>query len=77
MTKQESLEGQGCRTLCPPPSFLAQFLGAGTSWEVLTLMLGLQEGTQACNLEEFPTSTTSGGQRKSLSNPILQTDKKR
>lgn len=36
MTKQESLEGQGCHTHRPPPSFLAQFLGAGTSWEVLT-----------------------------------------
>ena len=35
MTKQESLAGQGCHTLLPAPSFLAQFLWAGVPWEVL------------------------------------------
>lgn len=35
MTKQESLKGQGCHTLLPTPSFLAQFLQAGIPREVL------------------------------------------
>lgn len=35
MTKQESLKRQGCHTLLPTPSFLAQFLQAGIPWEVL------------------------------------------
>lgn len=66
LTEQESLAGQGCHTLLPAPSFLAQFPWAGVPQEVL-LHTGLQEGTQTRDLEEFPASTTPEGQRQKAS----------
>ena len=63
----------------PPASLLPGPVPWG--WHLVgspqSFMLGLQEGTQACDLEEFLASTTSGGQGKSLSYPILKTDRQK